>query len=292
VTRTLVRAALTLMLLALCLAAIRTLWVRYEVDPMTRDGRVRADIVQIAPDVAGLVTDVRMVDNQFVHKGDVLLIIDQPRYRIAFRQAQRVALAQAIREDRRNRALPDVVPAELIEQGRAKVDGLRTQIAAAETARDLAKLNLERTVVRAPVDGTISNMTLQPGNYLTAGKAAATLVYAQSIRVEGYFEETKMPAIHVGDPAEIHLMGLADPIRGHVESISGGVEDRERSDSESTLANINPSFTWVRLAQRIPVRIAIDKLPPGVQLIVGQTATVAILPRPGTTQARRSWPWA
>ncbi|HLZ77929.1 MAG TPA: HlyD family efflux transporter periplasmic adaptor subunit, partial [Sphingomonas sp.] len=127
--------------------------------------------------------------------------------------------------------------------------------------------------------------------YLTAGKAAFALVYDRSLRVEGYFEETKLPAIHVGDPASIYLMGVADEIRGHVESIAGAVEDRERAGGEAQVANVNPSFTWVRLAQRIPVRIVIDHVPPGVRLVPGQTATVEVHSRANEVQIKRSFPW-
>ena len=178
-----------------------------------------------------------------------------------------------------------------IEQGSAKVDELRAGIRQAIAARDLARFNLGRTVVRAPVGGTVSNMSLQPGVYLTAGKPALALLYSQSLRVEGYFEETKLPAIRVGDPASVYLMGVRDEITGHVESIAGGVEDRERGGTDGQLANVNPSFTWVRLAQRIPVRIAVDKVPPGVRLIPGQTATVIVHPRNDGREVHRSLPW-
>lgn len=293
----LARTIFTLLVIGAVLLAIHALWIRYQVEPLTRDGKVRADVVPVAADVAGLITDVRVHDNQVVHKGDVLLVLDRPRYKIALGQAEanvgnsRVALAEAMREDRRNRSMPDVIATEVIEQGAARVGQLRMALAQAEAARDLAQLNLYRTVLRAPVDGMVSNMTLQPGVYLPAGKAAVALVYLRSLRVEGYFEETKLPAVNIGDPASVHLMGVAGEIRGHVESMSPGVEDRERTGGDAQLPNVNPSFTWVRLAQRIPVRVAIDRVPPGVRLVPGQTATVEIHPRVGDPQARRSFPW-
>ncbi len=293
----LVRTLFTVLLIAVILALIYALWVRYQIQPATRDGKVRADIVSVAPDVSGLVTDVLVHDNQPVKKGQVLFVIDRPRFQLALDQAraslanQQAALTEAAREDRRNRAMPDVVAEEVTQQGAAKVDQLRAGVSQAIAARDLAALNLERTLVRAPVDGTISNVDLQPGIYLTAGKPALALVYDQSLRVEGYFEETKLPAIHVGDPASIYLMGVANEIRGHVESIAGGVEDRERQGGDAQLANVNPSFTWVRLAQRIPVRIVIDKVPAGVRLIPGQTASVEIHGKAGEVKIRRSLPW-
>ncbi|CCW17256.1 Multidrug resistance efflux pump [Sphingobium indicum BiD32] len=293
----LLRSFATLFVILVILAGIYALWLRYQVEPVTRDGKVRADMVPVAADVSGLVTDVKVTDNQEVHKGDVLFIIDRPRYRLTLEQAeanvasQRTALDQAQREDRRNRSMPEVIAAETIEQGTARVDGLRAAIGQAVAARDLARFNLDRTIVRAPVDGTVANMSLQPGVYLTAGKPALALVYNRSLRVEGYFEETKLPAIRVGDRASIYLMGVADEIEGHVQSIAGGVEDRERAGADGQLANVNPSFTWVRLAQRIPVRVAIDKVPANVRLIPGQTATVVVHPRDDGRSVHRSLPW-
>ncbi|WP_395336881.1 efflux RND transporter periplasmic adaptor subunit [Novosphingobium sp. BL-8H] len=293
----LARSLATLIAVLVILGGIYALWMRYQVEPVTRDGKIRADLVPIAPDVSGLVSDVRVTDNQPVRKGDILFVIDQPRYRLALEQAsanvaaQETALAQADREDRRNRAMPDVIAAELIEQGRAKAEGLRASMGQVLAARDLARFNLERTVVRAPFDGTVSNVSLQPGVYLTAGKPALALVYNHSMRVEGYFEETKLPAIRVGDKASIYLMGVADEIQGHVQSIAGGVEDRERGGADGQLANVNPSFTWVRLAQRIPVRIAIDRIPANVRMIPGQTATVIIHPKNDGRAIHRSLPW-
>ncbi|EJU14641.1 secretion protein HlyD family protein [Sphingomonas sp. LH128] len=293
----LLRSLATLLVILVVLGGIYALWLRYQVEPVTRDGKVRADMVPVAADVSGLVTEVKVADNQKVRKGEMLFIIDRPRYRLALEQAeanvasQRTALAQAVREDRRNRAMPEVIAAEVIEQGTARVEGLRATIGQAVAARDLARFNLERTIVRAPVDGTVSNMSLQPGVYLTAGKAALALVYDHSLRVEGYFEETKLPAIRVGDRASIYLMGVADEIEGHVQSIAGGVEDRERAGTDGQLANVNPSFTWVRLAQRIPVRVTIDKIPANVRMIPGQTATVVVHPRDDGRSVHRSLPW-
>jgi multidrug resistance efflux pump len=292
-----VRTLGTLFLVAVILLAMQLLWERYQVQPITRDGKVRADIVHVATDVAGLITEVLVHDNEFVRKGAVLVVMDKPRYQLALQQAeaevasQQAVLAQAEREDRRNHAMSNLVSTENVERGHARVEELKAALAKAIAARDLAKLNLERTAVRAPVDGYISNMTLQAGIYLQRGATVSALVYKQSTRIEGYFEETKIPAIHIGDPVIAHIMGVANPIRGHVESISAGVADRERSDDGPALANVNPSFTWVRLAQRIPVRIAIDAVPDGVRLIVGQTTTVEVLPRPGEITVHRSFPW-
>lgn len=295
--KSIARVAVTLVLVVLAAFGARWMWLKNQETPWTRDGRVRADIVQITPDISGLVTEVHVQDNQQVHKGDVLFVIDRPRYAFALAQAQatiatdKAALAQAEREDRRNHALGDLVPTETVEQGRAKVEELRAALSQAEANKDVAALNLERTNVVASVDGKVTNMEMRPGDYLAAGHPAMALVYDNSLRVDGYFEETKLPAIRVGDPAKVMLMGVAVPIQGHVESIAGGVEDRERAPGGDLLANVNPTFSWVRLPQRIPVRIAIDRVPPGVRLIPGITATVVVLPRNPNPTVRRSWPW-
>lgn len=278
-----VRVVFTTLAILVVLFAVRALWRRYQVEPVTRDGKVLADVVPVAADVAGLITEVRVHDNQQVSKGQVLVVIDPSRYLLAVAQAkasegnQRAALAEAVREDRRNRAMPDVVASEMIQQGQAKVEQLRMMLAEAVAARQLAELNLQRTAIRAPVSGNVANMTLQPGIYLTVGKPALALVDTSSLRVEGYFEETKLPHIHLNERASIHLMGVHGEIRGHVQSIASAIEDRERTSDAAKLADVNPSFTWVRLAQRIPVRIAIDYVPSNIRLVPGQTATVEVL---------------
>ncbi|MDE1905444.1 MAG: efflux RND transporter periplasmic adaptor subunit [Rhodospirillales bacterium] len=291
------KAFSTFLLLIIAAIVIAALWIRYQVEPVTRDGKVAADIVQVTPDVGGWVTSVAVQDNEAVKKGQPLLTIDQSRYQLALAQAQaalngqQIALAQAIRDDRRNHALSALVDVETIEKGTEQVGLLQSAVAKAKAALDLAQLNLDRTTLRAPVDGIISNMTLQPGDYLSAGKEAFALVDTDTLRIEGYFVETKIPAINIGDKADIRLMGVARIIHGHVESIAGGIVNRERDASANMLDNIEPEYTYVRLAQRIPVRIAIDQVPAGMRLIAGQTASVEILPRQGEAAEKRSWPW-
>lgn len=278
------RVAVTLMVVALAGFAGQRLWVHYEEDPWTRDGRVRADVVQVAPDVSGLVTSVLVRDNQQVAVGTPLFEVDRPRYRLAVAQAQaavaaqQVQLAQARREARRNQSLGDLVAGEVREQSMAKVAQLDASLAQARTALDTARLNLARTMVRASVAGTVTNLELRPGDYASAGHPEFAIIDRSSLHIIGYFEETKLPRIHVGDPVQIRLMGEGSTIAGHVQSIAGGIEDRDRNSGANLLANVNPTFSWVRLAQRIPVRITIDRLPAGIALVVGRTATVEILP--------------
>ncbi|MET0907480.1 MAG: HlyD family efflux transporter periplasmic adaptor subunit, partial [Tardiphaga sp.] len=142
----------------------------------------------------------------------------------------------------------------------------------------VAQLNLDRSEVHAPVSGVISNMDLRPGTYVTAGKGVMALVDTSSLRVDGYFEETKLARIHPGDPVRIRLMGDSKDLTGRVESIAAGIEDRDRGQGSNLLANVTPTFSWVRLAQRVPVRIALDAVPDGTTLIAGRTATVEVLP--------------
>lgn len=281
------RIAATASMVTLALLGGRSLWIHYNVEPWTRDGRIRADIVQVSPDVSALVTEVRVKDNQSVQKGDVLFVLDRPRFQLSLRQAEaavaaaEVALAQAKREDERNRSLKDLVTTEQVEEGRSKVDQLAAQLNSVRVQRDVAKLNLDRTTVYATVDGFATNVELQPGDYAAAGHQVLALVDIDTIHVDGYFEETKLPRIRVGDRAIVHIMGIDSGLRGAVESIDAGIEDRERSASSTALANVNPTFSWVRLAQRIPVRIKLDATVGDIRLIAGRTATVSIFDPPG-----------
>ncbi len=278
----LLRFVITLGFVALAVVIGWRLYASYELAPWTRDGRVRADLSQIAPDVSGLIESVPVHDNQPVAAGQVLFVIDQARYKLALTfaqdavKAEQIALDEAQREDRRNHGLGDLVSAEVREQGASKVSSLQAAMASAQDAVAVAQLNLDRTVVKAPLAGVTASVDLRPGDYAVAGKPVLAMVVAQSIYVDGYFEETKLPRIHLGDPAEIRLMGESQPLRGHVTSISPGIADRERIASATLLPDVNPTFSWVRLAQRVPVRVAIDRVPPGVQLIAGRTATVTI----------------
>jgi multidrug resistance efflux pump len=281
---TVIRFIVTLILVGCAILAAQWMWNHYEVEPWTRDGRVRADVVEVAPDVSGLITQVDVADNAPVHKGERLFVLDQPRYTVAVEQAsavvqaQTTALAQARREDVRNRKLGDLVPAETVEEGASKVAQLTAAVAQAQAGLDAAKLNLARTTVYAPVDGTVANVDLHPGDYLAAGHAALGLVDVASLHVDGYFEETKLARIHVGDRAEVQLVGDKRLLKGHVVSISPGIDDRERGPSGDLLPNVNPTFSWVRLAQRIPVRIRLDESPADITLISGRTATVIVHP--------------
>jgi multidrug resistance efflux pump len=289
---TITRSAATIAIVLIATLIALWMWNHYERSPWTRDGRVRADVVRITPDIGGLVTEVAIHDNQAVKAGDLLFIIDRPRYSLALEQAKariasaRATLGQAERESRRDLALGDLVAAESHEQNVARVATARAALAEALTAQDSAALDLARTRVTASVNGVVTNLDLHPGDYLAAGKQAMALIDSDSLRVEGYFEETKLPMIHPGAPVTVRLMGENRDLKGRVESIASGINDSSRSDSGNLLPTVEPTFSWVRLAQRIPVRIKLLEVPRDIRLIAGRTATVTIQP-PATQPGKR-----
>ncbi|MFM0340413.1 efflux RND transporter periplasmic adaptor subunit [Paraburkholderia fungorum] len=273
-----------LTLVALGIAAFVGLhmWRYYTTAPWTRDGHVRADIAEVAPDVSGLVSEVYVKDNAPVQRGQVLFAIDPQRFNLALRQAEataadrRAALAEARREAVRNRSLVDVVARETVEATQTRVEQDEAALAQAEAAVDVARLNLERSRVVSPVNGFVSDRMPRLGDYANAGKAVLSVVDSDSLYVEGYFEETKLPCLRVGDPVDVRIMGEHMELHGHVESIAAGIEDRNRSAGSNLLPNVNPTFNWVRLAQRVPVRVMLDNVPAGVLLVSGRTATVSV----------------
>ena len=272
------------------------LWDYYFEAPWTRDGHVRADVVPIAPDVSGFVTDVLVKDNQHVQRGDVLFRIDRARYEIALKQAEAVLLGKGATLEQANADLTRysaLTPGVVVSK--QKMDQVIATQGSAQAADDqaaadlaLAKLNLERSEVRASVNGVVTNMELRPGTYLTPGKGVMALLDSDTLHVQGYFEETKLPRIHVGNSVSVRLMGSDRALRGTVESVAAGIEDRDRSAGVTLLANVNPTFNWVRLAQRVPVRIVLDGADQN-QLVAGSTASVEVLgpvPRSNTTEAK------
>lgn len=278
------RVALTFCAVLVAILFATALWRHYMISPWTRDGRVRAETVTLAPEVSGPIVELRVADNQVVRKGDVLFVVDPRNYRNAVAQAKANLDGQ----------IQSLRIARLKAEGRAKLSDLAisqeeratfqstadVSAAAVEAARaqlDLANLNLDRTTIRAPVNGFVTNLRLRLGNYVTAGQPALAIVDSDSYWVAGYFEETQLAAIHPGDRANYVLMGYPGAIlHGHVDSISRGISDQNADGSGAALANVNPVFTWVRLAQRIPVRIAIEDVPPEMVMSAGMTATVTV----------------
>jgi multidrug resistance efflux pump len=338
---------ITLATVAVAAALGWVMWDIYMVAPWTRDGTVRAYVVTMAPEVTGRIVELHVADNQYVHKGDLLMVIDPINYTIAVAQAE-AAVAQAVAsvenvgaqlpvqeaqisasEAQLDSAQAALVFAEqqasrfqkLSRDGAAsqqdaqqftsqlhqqeaqkrsaqgsltvsqrQIETLKAQrlvaqasLAQAEAQLHQAKVDLERTQIISPVDGYVTNLLVQLGDFAKAGANAISIVDAHSFWVDGYFEETKLAPIRVGNQAEIKLMGYGEIIRGHVDSIARAISVANAMPNSEGVANVNPIFTWVRLAQRIPVRIHIDEVPPDIVLSAGMTATVQIDGRPQET---------
>jgi len=277
------RVAITLILVAAAVLAGTWLWRYYMLSPWTRDARVRADVVVIAPDVSGWVTDLAVQDNQQVKAGDLIMRIDRERYAANLEQAKALAetrhqqyLLRQSEAARRNRLGIAAISAEDKETAQINAAIAKSEYDEALAQVHLAELNLARSEMRAPRDGQVTNLRLAQGNYAQTGQPVMALVDQKSFYVTAYFEETKLPGIHVGQRARVVLMSGDTPIDGTVESISSGITDRNAIPDSQLLANVEPTFNWVRLAQRIPVRIRLDTLPEGVHLSAGMTASVTV----------------
>jgi multidrug resistance efflux pump len=269
------------------------MWKAYMATPWTRDGTVRAYVVTMAPEVAGRIVKLPVADNHFVHKGDELFEIDPTAYRIALESAQAQAQrdAAALEYARANAGRKSTLEQEgwvsknIYQETLSTLHQSEAAVAVDQAAIAKAQLDLSRTVIRSPVNGYVTNLLAQLGNYANVGQTIVSLVDADSFWVDGYFEETGLGGIHEGDPATIKLMGYSQLVRGHVGSVARGINVPNAQPDQAGLASVNPIFTWVRLAQRVPVRIHIDQVPDGVRLVAGMTATVQIDPRP--TAAKR-----
>ncbi|HWX37584.1 MAG TPA: HlyD family secretion protein [Steroidobacteraceae bacterium] len=258
-------------------------WNLYVTAPWTRDGRIRVQVASVAPEVAGKITALRVVDNQFVHKGDILYQIDPFDFEVTLRtnkavleQRQADLHVKELQSERRQH-LSDLATTpeeqQVYEgssvQAKAAVDAAQQQVAE-------ANINLQRTQVRSPVNGYVTNLLLREGDYAHTGVSNISIIDTDSFWMDGYFEETKLARICVGDRAEAKLMGYALPIVGHVTTVTRGVSVSDAAAGAQGLPNVDPVYTWVRLAQRIPVRFAIDDVPQGVPLVSGTTATITI----------------
>ena len=283
--KVIIRFVFTITIFATAIFAGTKLWDRYMNSAWTRDGKVRADVVNVAADVSGIVERVAVRDNQLVHRGDLLFVIDRERYALALSQAKaRLAASKAqmvMKEqeaERRARVDGSVVSTENRENARSQADAAAAAYQEAAVAVDTAALNLRRTEVRAPVDGYITYLNVHKGDFASAGAAKLAIVDENSYWVYGYFEETKLRLLHLGDPVEIRLLGDYQPLKGHIESLARGISDHDNPAGKELLSDVNPIFNWVRLAQRVPVRIRIDDLPRNVQLVAGTTCTVIVRP--------------
>lgn len=289
-----IRIAVTLAVAAIAGVVGWKLWNLYMYEPWTRDARVRATIVNLAPDVSGLISSLAVVDNQDVRKGDLLFVVERDRFQAAVAQAQalvenkRANLVLANDNARRDQMLAQEDSAAIsqvrVETSRAAAAVAAAELDQARAALTTADINLGRTEVRSPVNGFVTNLTASIGDYASTGKAVLAIVDTDSFYVYAYFMETKLPSVRDGDRALVQLMAGNVIIEGKVQGMSRGIYE-SGVDSVGPLANINPNFTWVRLAQRVPVRIALGKVPPEVRLIAGLTATVTLEPTGGPSKA-------
>jgi RND family efflux transporter MFP subunit len=288
------KTAATLLILVLAVLAALGIWDSYVTAPWTRDGSVRVQVAGIAPEVSGQITEVRVVDNQYVHQGDVLYVIDPFDFQVTLdtskaqlRQRAADVQVKAMQAERRQHLTRLATTPEEQQlfvgsatQAQAAFDAAQQQVAQAD-------INLKRTQVRSPVNGYVTNLLMRVGDYAHAGAINVSVIDADSYWIDGYFEETKMAHVCLGDRAEAALMGYRDPIVGRVQTVTRGISVANAAPSTQGLPNVDPIYTWVRLAQRVPVRIRITDVPAGVPLVSGMTATVTIR----GAEARESSGW-
>lgn len=273
----------SLLVLALALIAGWWLWNYYMQSPWTRDGKVRAEQVSVTPQVSGTITTLKIKDNQFVHAGEVLFQIDETPYHIAVLNAEaqlakaQSDLAKANNEANRRRHLSQkYISAEDLDTANINVKAMQASVAVAEATLKQAQWQLTQTVVKAPVDGWVTNLSTRVGDYATTGQPVFALVDSHSFYVVGYFEETKLRHIREGAPAQIVLYSGSQRLQGHVSSIGRAIYDQSVETDSGLVPDVKPNIPWVRLAQRIPVRIAFDQLPADLNLVSGTTCTVSI----------------
>ncbi|HEY1944966.1 MAG TPA: HlyD family secretion protein [Roseiarcus sp.] len=288
------RGLATLAIAAVAILTALVTWDYYVTSPWTRDGRVRVQVASVAPQISGQITELRVGDNQYVHKGDLLYVIDAFDFGTALRSDQAQLQQKAadlqvkkVQSERRQQLSNLATTAEEQQtfagaalQAKAAFDAVEQQVAQAE-------INLQRTKVRSPVNGYVTNLQMRVGDYAHVGSANISIIDTDSYWIDGYFEETKMAHICVGDRVEAKLLGYSQPILGHVASVTRGIGVSDAAAGPQGLPNVDPVYTWVRLAQRVPVRIAIDSAPPGVPLVSGMTATVTV--KDATGANRGGW---
>ncbi|HET9376570.1 MAG TPA: HlyD family secretion protein [Chthoniobacterales bacterium] len=288
---------ITLIIVGLALWAAVSLYSRYIENPWTRDGQVRANIVGIAPRVSGPIIHVAVRDNQQVRTGDLLFEIDpsdfQAQVDIASGQVQNgeANLKQQEQNLQRQTELykNHVNTAQDFQNAQDSAAAAQAQLASAKANLELAKLNLGYTKVFAPVDGYVTNMNTSEGTYVIAGKQLMALVDTNSFWIAGYFKETQLPHIRIGQKATITMIGYeTQPFQGIVRSIGWGIYVQDGSDSDSTglLPSISQTIDWVRLPQRFPVRIHVLGQSP-VPLRIGQTVSVAMIPEVESAEATK-----
>ena len=278
------RYVATGMLVVAALVAVRHGWKIYVTSPWTRNGMVRVQVANVAPQISGQIVEVRTHDNEHVQKGDVLYVIEKFDFEVALDNAKATILNReadlAVKnaQNARRAALTTLstsIEEKQVFDGNAKM--AEAALASAQAALSQAEINLQRTEILSPVDGYVTNLLMRVGDFARAGTPNLSVIDEHSYWIDAYFEETKLANIHVGDPVEATLLGFQDPIKGRIESITGGISAANAASSTQGLPNVDPIFTWVRLAQRIPVRIGIEQVPPDVPLVAGMTCSVSVV---------------
>jgi multidrug resistance efflux pump len=290
----LLRHLATGVLVAAALVAARYGWRVYVTSPWTRDGMVRVQVANVAPQISGQIVEVRAHDNEHVHKGDVLYVIEKFDFEVALDNAKATILNReadlAVKKAQNARraaltTLSTSIEEKQVFDGNAKM--AEAALASAKAALAQAEINLQRTEVRSPVDGYVTNLLMRVGDYARAGTSNVSVIDENSYWIDAYFEETKLANIHDGDDVEAILLGHDASIRGRIESVTGGISAANAASSTQGLPNVDPIFTWVRLAQRIPVRIRIDQVPKDVPLIAGMTCSVSVVGGKQATAPKR-----
>jgi multidrug resistance efflux pump len=266
---------------------LASMYEEYLFHPWTRDGHVRAQVIKITPRVGGPIVELSVQDNQRVTKGDLLFKIDPRTYELAVEQAKaklKQALAsEIVKEDQAKRArdLHRKDRGAISEQSLVRKENdllvARADVEVARANLHSAKLDLDFTEVRAPVDGYVTNLLLRYGSQTVANQPALALIDTNSFWVHGFFKETQIENIRPGNKVVVKLMSYPDaPLQGVVESMGWGIAQQDGAPAADLLPSINPSFDWIRLAQRIPVRIRLTQVPEEVDLRVGTTASVFV----------------
>jgi multidrug resistance efflux pump len=278
------RYVATGVLIAAAFVAARHGWRIYMTSPWTRNGMVRVQVANVAPQISGQIVEVRTHDNEHVRKGDVLYVIEKFDFEVALDNAKATILNRAAdlevkkAQNARRAALTTLstsIEEKQVFDGNAKM--AEAALASAKATLAQSEINLQRTEVRSPVDGYVTNLLMRVGDSARAGTPNVSVIDENSYWIDAYFEETKLANIHAGDDVEAILLGYEASIRGRIESITGGISDANAASSTQGLPNVDPVFTWVRLAQRIPVRIRIDQVPQDVPLVAGMTCSVSVV---------------
>ncbi|MBI5129365.1 MAG: HlyD family secretion protein [Rhodopseudomonas palustris] len=291
--RSLLPVLVTLAAVAAAAYLGRVMWQAYMAAPWTRDGTVRAYVITVTPQVSGRISELAVKAAQYVRKGDPLMKIDPIDFQIALASAEAtVASAKAdlankqAEAERRARLSSLAVSQEEQQIYAAAADMAAAAYRQALSNRDKARLALSRTEIVSPVDGYVTNLVTQAGDYATSGQRALSIVDSDSFWVDAYFEETLLRGIRVGDQAHVALMAYPQVLTGSVVGIERGIAVSNAESDPSGLATVNPVFTWVRLAQRVPVRIALRDVPPSIVLAAGLTATVSVVPNSAPAGAK------